>query len=183
MTGPAPTLITAECFPTPALLLRTNDLVTQRTVREFTRKEAEAACALHQTLTDGLHDARHLNARAAVFTTAFGTAIAPVPADAMIRTFLLAAGTCLLDHPTVLLHDIDLRAYVRPAEQFVAELRAAQNNAFVHAVPWVLRRQPGHRDSCLELVEHLPHLLVGLRDRISVAQPVSLQPDRADVFG
>ncbi|MGH3874748.1 MAG: hypothetical protein ACRDSR_25140 [Pseudonocardiaceae bacterium] len=322
MTGPAPALITAECFPTPALLLRTNDPVAQRTIREFAHKQAEAARALHQTLTDGLRDAHHLNARATAFRTAFDavedwrywiaaaspqptgryavghverfrtpitddnpnlfrigeperftdgavwnpitrtyakgtetpasrtmrrfaalaaatfadspnvrvvcnrvtlpdgrvvggtrllrgeaahraatemvariaarggdtsriitdgkliyTASAPetdrkkifssamtllaqnhaTPAaaltawlraayllyqaprrkrgnDATIRTFLLAAGTCLLDLPPVLWHDLDLRAYVRPAEQFIAELRAAQDSAFVHAV-------------------------------------------------
>ncbi|WP_190814635.1 hypothetical protein [Saccharopolyspora pogona] len=47
--------------------------------------------------------------------------------DATIRTFLIAAGTYLLAHPPVLLHDIDLLAYVRPQKQFVAELRAAQS--------------------------------------------------------
>lgn len=48
--------------------------------------------------------------------------------DATIRTFLVAAGTCLLGYPPALLHDIDLRAYVRPTAQFVAELRAAQED-------------------------------------------------------
>lgn len=48
--------------------------------------------------------------------------------DATIRTFLIAAGTHLLAYPPLILHDIDLRGYVRPAEQFVADLRAAQHD-------------------------------------------------------
>lgn len=140
MTGPAPTLITAECFPTPALLLRTNDPVAQRTVRQFARKQAEAACALPpdadrrstrrtppQRAGRCVHD--HVRRCGACRPRR------KRGNDAAIRTFLLAAGTCLLDHPPVLVHDIDLRAYVRPAEQFVAELRAAQDSAFVPAVP------------------------------------------------
>jgi hypothetical protein len=51
--------------------------------------------------------------------------------DATIRTFLIAAGTALLGYPPVLLHDIDLNAYARPAGQFVSELRAAQHNMHV----------------------------------------------------
>lgn len=47
--------------------------------------------------------------------------------DATTRTFLIAAGAYLLIHPPVLLHDVDLRAYVGPEEQFVAQLRAAQD--------------------------------------------------------
>lgn len=55
--------------------------------------------------------------------------------DATIRTFLIAAGTALLGYPPVLLHDIDLGAYTRPARQFVSELRAAQHNASLHVAP------------------------------------------------
>lgn len=47
--------------------------------------------------------------------------------DAATRTFLITAGAFLLAHPPVLLHDVDLCAYVRSEEQFVAELRAAQD--------------------------------------------------------
>ncbi|WP_395297232.1 hypothetical protein ACF9IK_30195 [Kitasatospora hibisci] len=46
--------------------------------------------------------------------------------DATTRTFLIAAGTHLLGRPPVLLHDVDLRAYVQPQDQFTAELREAQ---------------------------------------------------------
>ncbi|MFJ9841752.1 hypothetical protein ACIRYZ_15025 [Kitasatospora sp. NPDC101155] len=46
--------------------------------------------------------------------------------DATTRTFLIAAGTHRLSRPPVLLHDVDLRAYVQPQDQFMTELRAAQ---------------------------------------------------------
>lgn len=74
MTRLAPKPITAECFPTPALILRSNDPAAQRHVREFAQKQAEAACSLHQTLTEGLRAARGIGARAAAFTTAFEAA-------------------------------------------------------------------------------------------------------------
>ncbi|MDQ3576911.1 MAG: hypothetical protein M3443_04775 [Actinomycetota bacterium] len=46
--------------------------------------------------------------------------------DATNRTFLIAAGICLLGHTPVLRHDIDLRAVVRPLGQFLTELRSVQ---------------------------------------------------------
>lgn len=48
-------------------------------------------------------------------------------ADATIRTFLVASGTHLLPRPPVLLHDIDLRAYIQTLDLFVTGLRTAQN--------------------------------------------------------
>ena len=87
-----------------------------------------------------LHSAMHLLAQNHVSTAAALTAwlqaaylLYQAPrkkrgSDATIRTFLVAAGTHLLGYPPALLHDIDLRGYVRPAEQFVAELRAAQHD-------------------------------------------------------
>lgn len=74
MTRLALRSITADCFPTPALILRTNDPASQRDVRRFAHKQAEAAGALHQTLTGDLRQARSIDARAAVFTTAFSAA-------------------------------------------------------------------------------------------------------------
>ncbi|MGH3925123.1 MAG: hypothetical protein ACRDTT_20060, partial [Pseudonocardiaceae bacterium] len=56
--------------------------------------------------------------------------------DAATRTFLVAAGTCLLGRPPTLLHDVDLRAYVRPEEQFVAELRTAQDGVGAATYAW-----------------------------------------------
>ncbi|MFE5084436.1 hypothetical protein [Streptomyces mirabilis] len=50
-------------------------------------------------------------------------------ADAATRIFLIAAGSSLLPSPPVLVHDVDLRAYVRTQDTFVAELRAAQDGA------------------------------------------------------
>ncbi len=47
-------LITAECFPTPELLLRSNDLTVQGGIRSFAQVQAEAAVALHQQLTEEL---------------------------------------------------------------------------------------------------------------------------------
>jgi hypothetical protein len=67
-------LITAECFPTPALILRTNDPTAQRDVREFAQTQAEAACALFHTLTQALHQADDVDARVAAFTAAFDAA-------------------------------------------------------------------------------------------------------------
>ncbi|WP_157434233.1 hypothetical protein [Actinoalloteichus sp. GBA129-24] len=55
--------------------------------------------------------------------------------DATVRTFLIAAGTALLGYPPVLMHDIDLNAYTRPAGQFVNQLRAIQHNAPEHIAP------------------------------------------------
>ncbi|MGH3365905.1 MAG: hypothetical protein ACRDOY_01740 [Nocardioidaceae bacterium] len=66
--------ITAGCFPTPALILRTNDPASQRDLRMFAHQQAEAARSLHQTLTGHLRQARSIDARAAVFTTAFSAA-------------------------------------------------------------------------------------------------------------
>ncbi|ONH26548.1 hypothetical protein [Pseudofrankia asymbiotica] len=50
-------------------------------------------------------------------------------ADATIRTFLIAAGACLLEYLPRLIHDIDLLAYVQTEAQFVDELRTAQDSA------------------------------------------------------
>lgn len=55
--------------------------------------------------------------------------------DATVRTFLIAAGTALLGYPPVLLHDIDLNAYTRPARQFATQLRAIQHNAPENIAP------------------------------------------------
>lgn len=74
MPRPSPKLITAACFPTPALILRTNDPTAQQSVREFAHKQAEAALSLQQTLTEGLRVARDIDARAIVFTRAFEAA-------------------------------------------------------------------------------------------------------------
>ncbi|MBC6451319.1 hypothetical protein [Actinokineospora xionganensis] len=74
MTRPSRKLITAEAFPTPALILRTNDPIGQRRVREFARKQTQAALLLHQAITDGLRAAGDVNDRVAVFTTAFEAA-------------------------------------------------------------------------------------------------------------
>lgn len=41
MTRPMLRWITADCFPTPALILRTNDSVSQRNLRMFAYKQAE----------------------------------------------------------------------------------------------------------------------------------------------
>lgn len=290
MTRLAPRSITEDCFPTPALILRANDPASQRDMRTFAHKQAEAARSLHQKLTDALRRARNIDERAAAFASAFsaaedwrywiaaanphptgrysaghaerfrtpvtddnpnffrigeperftdGAAWNPItrtyaagaetPAshtmrrfaalaatrfaeapnldivcnrvaltdgrvaggtrllrgaaahraateiasrigarggdtsriitdgdllyqaprrkrgsDATIRTFLIAAGTSLLGYPPPLLHDIDLRAYLRPAEQFVAELRAAAK-IHVHAPAVSLLDRPEHR--------------------------------------
>ncbi|MEU6228163.1 hypothetical protein [Streptomyces sp. NPDC047042] len=48
-------------------------------------------------------------------------------ADATARIFLITAGASLLPSPPVLVHDVDLRAYVRTQDTFVTELRATQN--------------------------------------------------------
>ncbi|HEY0691746.1 MAG TPA: hypothetical protein VGD71_22225 [Kribbella sp.] len=74
MTRLAPKPITADCFPTPALVLRTNHPAAQRGVREFAQTQAEAACSLHHLLTDRLREARDIDGRAAAFTTAFEAA-------------------------------------------------------------------------------------------------------------
>lgn len=74
MTRPMLRWITADCFPTPALILRTNDSVSQRNLRMFAYKQAEAARRLHQMLTGGLRRARSTDARVAVFTSAFDAA-------------------------------------------------------------------------------------------------------------
>lgn len=66
--------ITAECFPTPALLLRTNDPAAQHDVREFAQTQAEAACALFHTLTEALHQAHDVDARVTAFMAAFDAA-------------------------------------------------------------------------------------------------------------
>lgn len=70
----APRPITADCFPTPALILRANDPASQRDMRKFAHKQAEAARSLHQMLTDDLRQSRSIDARAAAFTTAFSAA-------------------------------------------------------------------------------------------------------------
>jgi hypothetical protein len=74
MLRPALLPITAEDFPTPALILRTNDPTAQRSVRAFAREQAEAARSLHRILTEGLREARDIATRATVFTTAFEAA-------------------------------------------------------------------------------------------------------------
>lgn len=74
MIQPALRSITADCFPTPALILRTNDPDSQRDLCTFAHKQAAAARALHQKLTDELHQASSTDARAAVFMSAFDAA-------------------------------------------------------------------------------------------------------------
>ncbi|QIZ37038.1 hypothetical protein [Saccharopolyspora sp. ASAGF58] len=76
MTEPSCAPITAECFPTPALILRTNDPTAQRSVRTFAHAQAETARSLHQMLTEGLRDARprDIDMRIAALTTVFETA-------------------------------------------------------------------------------------------------------------
>ncbi|MGH3950705.1 MAG: hypothetical protein ACRDSE_16575 [Pseudonocardiaceae bacterium] len=71
---PAPIPITAECFPTPGLVLRTNDPTAQQHVREFAHRHADAAISLHRMLVKFLRTARGNRARAAVFITAFDAA-------------------------------------------------------------------------------------------------------------
>ncbi|MDK0521302.1 hypothetical protein [Streptomyces sp. ML-6] len=63
--------ITAACFPAPALLLRTNDPVAQRTVRAFAGQQAEAARFLARSLAAALRSAPDMRARVAVFIAAF----------------------------------------------------------------------------------------------------------------
>ncbi|MGW1554512.1 hypothetical protein, partial [Streptomyces sp. NPDC002346] len=53
-------MITADCFPVPDLLLRTNDPAAQHTVRTFAHQQAEAARSLHQALTTALRAARDI---------------------------------------------------------------------------------------------------------------------------
>ncbi|MFE2104560.1 hypothetical protein ACFXAF_01600 [Kitasatospora sp. NPDC059463] len=74
MSRPAPTLITAECFPTPDVVLRSNEPTAQRIVREFADRQAEAALSLHRMLTEVLPTARDISARATAFSTAFEAA-------------------------------------------------------------------------------------------------------------
>ncbi|MGQ0773180.1 MAG: hypothetical protein ACT4NY_01975 [Pseudonocardiales bacterium] len=66
--------ITAEHFPTPALILRTNDPAAQATVREFADAQARAATTVYRVLTAGLRSARGVAGRAEVFAAAFGMA-------------------------------------------------------------------------------------------------------------
>ncbi|MFD4862837.1 hypothetical protein [Streptomyces atratus] len=63
--------ITATCFPIPALLLRTNDPVAQRTVRAFAGQQAETARSLSRSLTVALCSAPDMGARVAAFIAAF----------------------------------------------------------------------------------------------------------------
>ncbi|MFD5629965.1 hypothetical protein [Streptomyces sp. NPDC127072] len=74
MPHPAPTPITAECFPTPALILRTNDPTAQRSLRKFAHQQAEVATSLHQALNEGLRSTRDTNDRATVFSRVFEAA-------------------------------------------------------------------------------------------------------------
>lgn len=67
-SGPA---ITAACFPAPALLLRTNDPVAQRTARAFAGQQAETARSLSRALTVALRSALDMGARVAAFIAAF----------------------------------------------------------------------------------------------------------------
>lgn len=69
-SGPGPA-ITAACFPVPALLLRTNDPASQRTVRAFAGQQAETACSLSRSLTVALRSAPAIGARVAAFIAAF----------------------------------------------------------------------------------------------------------------
>jgi hypothetical protein len=48
--------------------------------------------------------------------------------DAVIRVFLIAAGTCLLGQPPFLPHDIDLAAYVHEEDPFASQLTAVQRS-------------------------------------------------------
>lgn len=103
------------------------DLLYTATASEADRKEIfHAAMALL---------ARHHPARCAAQTAWLRAAYLLYQAprrkrgsDATIRTFLIATGTALLDHPPALWHDIDLRAYVQPQHQFVTDLHNAQDN-------------------------------------------------------
>ncbi|ONI92788.1 hypothetical protein ALI22I_01810 [Saccharothrix sp. ALI-22-I] len=70
-TRPGPQPITAECFPTPGLILRTNDPSAQRTLREFAHEQAAAARSLREILSEKLPEARDVDERGAVFTTVF----------------------------------------------------------------------------------------------------------------
>lgn len=74
MTQSTRALITARCFPTPALILRTNDPATQRHLRTFAHAQAEAARSLLDTLTDALRQTHDGAARVAAFTATFGAA-------------------------------------------------------------------------------------------------------------
>lgn len=64
-------VITATCFPVPALLLRTNDPVAQRTVQAFAGQQAETARSLSRALSFALRSAHDMDARVAAFTAAF----------------------------------------------------------------------------------------------------------------
>ncbi|WP_418152706.1 hypothetical protein [Actinoalloteichus caeruleus] len=74
MTGPVLRRITADCFPVPALIQRTNDPDSQSSRRLFAYKQADAARRLHQMLTGDLHQARGIDGRVAVFANAFHAA-------------------------------------------------------------------------------------------------------------
>jgi hypothetical protein len=70
-TRPGPQPITAECFPTPGLILRTNNPSVQRTLQEFGHEQAAATRSLLQILNEKLPDACGIDERTAVFTTVF----------------------------------------------------------------------------------------------------------------
>ncbi|MBC9724019.1 hypothetical protein [Streptomyces sp. TRM68367] len=74
MPHPTPASITAECFPTPALILRTNDPTAQRSLRKFAYQQAEVATSLHQALDDGLRGTRDIDDRTTVFSKVFEAA-------------------------------------------------------------------------------------------------------------
>lgn len=74
MTPSNPTSITADCFPIPALILRTNDPTAQLSFRNFAHHQAKTACELHRTLTDVLGPVRDIDGRITAFTMAFETA-------------------------------------------------------------------------------------------------------------
>lgn len=71
---PASVPITAEHFPTPGLVLRTNDTTAQHSLREFAHRQAEGAASLYRTLVTELCAARGHEARTAIFTSAFEAA-------------------------------------------------------------------------------------------------------------
>ncbi|MEO5876313.1 MAG: hypothetical protein ABIS86_16640 [Streptosporangiaceae bacterium] len=71
MPSRAPGPITADCFPVPTLLLRTNHPGNQRTIRAFAHQQAMQASSLLKTLAEALPSTEDLAARSAVFTAVF----------------------------------------------------------------------------------------------------------------
>jgi hypothetical protein len=105
-------------------------------------------------------------------------------ADATVRTFLIAAGAALLPRLPVLLHDIDLRAYVQTQDLFVTELRAVQaENPFTTGGPIIRAEWPPGSQQSGQVGEHCAHVLVGATDSLGVAQAVAFEADGTDVPG